>query len=336
MTQLHLETYHAERLQQQQQQQQLIQSAVDSIPPAATSSSSSTTAALLSASIVIESHSPSTMSASNTSFTPSSSGSIPWPAAATGSSDSSGFSFTRFFSRRASQKAPMRGGEGAGGVSRNSSMRGVYLHRPLQKRPTSSSTSSSYGDYREDASSGVRKERSPDGFPVITLTSPTNSETSIPRREDYSMAAPEITPVSDFGGPSAARATEEAATPATSSSPSWLVDPDMTHNNKSSTATMEKTLFPTESPRYQPQHPMIPQHMFLHPLSTFKRAPSLPPPSSSSPTRVSSETLSSQTNNPSSPTSRTDFPPTYEEAVDAGASSSSCRSCPSPGLSADG
>ncbi|GJJ71084.1 hypothetical protein EMPS_03434 [Entomortierella parvispora] len=257
---------------------------------------------------------------------PSSSSSIPWMTSATStqhnsnnnnsntslseSPSSSGFSLVRFFSRRASQKAP---------AQRQSSLRAIYLHpqrakpaedRTLQKRPIST-TSSSDGYYWSEGGPSTMKERSADGFPIITLTSPTNSESSIPRHEDY---APSFSGQQDnTDSPYASATAAAAASTSSGSRPLWRAGAmeSLDSSTPSRRRSSEKSLMP-ESPEYQPPNPLIPSHMFLHPLTTYTRPIASPPQTKASPT-------------PPSSSSRSDFPPTYEEALDAGASSSCGR-----------
>ncbi|KAF9185574.1 hypothetical protein BGZ51_002558 [Haplosporangium sp. Z 767] len=206
-------------------------------------------------------------------------------------SSTSGFSLVRFFSKHSSPSTSVKAG------------RGVYLHSSRssqyivdmssQKTPSvTSSARSPSRDYTWDLSL-PSKEDSKGMFPIITLTSPTNSEVSIaiPLQEEPQAAF--------------INSDTEPSTSSSGSQPSVTMSLGVMKQQDASSSMSAKTY----SSPYQLEQ-SVPQHMLLHPSASYSR-----------PTRLSEKQA------PLPPSSTpTDFPPTYEEAVDASDSRSSSLS----------
>ncbi|KAK3815714.1 MAG: hypothetical protein JOS17DRAFT_410214 [Linnemannia elongata] len=161
----------------------------------------------------------------------------------------------------------------------------------LQKTP---STRSSNYDYDWDLSD-FSKERTKDGFPVITLTSPTSSEVSIP------FISLDEQPASTSSSSSLYPTNPQPR----SLSPLTAIPPAITVGTSTEnysgvgngSAPANSTLAPAPS---SPQQ-SIPEHMLLHPSSSLnirRFVKQEPAPPTTSP-------------------SMADFPPTYEEALDS-------------------
>ncbi|KAF8933446.1 hypothetical protein BGZ47_010864, partial [Haplosporangium gracile] len=159
----------------------------------------------------------------------------------------------------------------------------------LQKTP--SARSSNY-DYDWDLSD-FSKERTKDGFPVITLTSPTSSEVSIP------FTSLDEQPASTSSS-SALRPTNPEPR---SLSPFTTIPPATTavsrtenhFGDENGSAPTNSSMAPASSQQ------SIPEHMLLHPSSSInirRLVKQEPAPPTTSPSMV-------------------DFPPTYEEALDS-------------------
>ncbi|KAF9985499.1 hypothetical protein BGZ75_002946 [Mortierella antarctica] len=210
-----------------------------------------------------------------------------------------GFSLARLFVRQ-----PRARGADESGKS-------VYMHHkdPLQdwrsqKTPSPVLTRSSSHDYCwGDLHS---KEYTKDGFPIITLTSPTNSESSIP--------IPVVT-TEPIGASTSTAGTSSICMPMSEQPPSGFLHHQVV-SNSALLKDMDETVAPVFEDKGSPTssidaadrpnlyilRPSVPPHMLLHPSSTYNKLPrfekqALAPPSTS-------------------PSSLTDFPPTYEEAVD--------------------
>ncbi|KAF9956358.1 hypothetical protein BGZ72_002837 [Mortierella alpina] len=172
------------------------------------------------------------------------------------------------------------------------------------KTPSPVSTRSTSHDYCwGDVHS---KEYSKDGFPVITLTSPTNSESSIP----IPVASTDTT-----GASSSTASTSSTRMPLPEqSAPGFFHDHAL--SKTASLKDMDETLAPVSEDKGSPTPSIyaadprdlhlvrqsVPQHMLLHPSSSHNRIP-----------RFEKQTPAPPS---TSPPSLTDFPPTYEEAVD--------------------
>ncbi|KAI8598246.1 hypothetical protein EDD21DRAFT_383009 [Dissophora ornata] len=239
-----------------------------------------------------------------------------------GSTATAAFNIARFFAKQSGSSSASKGG------------RSVYLHQgqdhSLQKTPSATpSTRSSTNDYFWDLSHS-RKERSKDGFPVITLTSPTNSETSIPMSH---LEEPQISFLySAERSPSStslpAVASSSSAAPSLHAEGTRIDLPNAPVVSSLLSSSSSSSSSPTSSPPLiQPPEQgssssslhierhhqnlyilqqSVPQHMLLHPSYTYSRPPQL---EKQAPT----------------PTSLTlaDFPPTYEEAIDGAGPSNS-------------
>ncbi|KAK3828205.1 MAG: hypothetical protein J3Q66DRAFT_322081 [Benniella sp.] len=246
-------------------------------------------------------------------------------------------------SSRSSSAATMNGFSLARllGKSKASTSKGgssIYLHhhhyhhdRSLQKTPslTPSTRSSSHNYFWDLASSG--KERTKDGFPVITLTSPTNSELSIPLpSQDDSMAI-------SVHGTDLHYESSSSKAPCSSASvfPQCIITLDSSSDTLASSSSsppisLQVPPHLTEQPSpsmsakglpypYIPQQ-SVPQHMLLHPSFAYNRG-----------SRSEKQTVPpSQTSVP------TDFPPTYEEAIDGAGPSSMASSHSGPSTSGQG
>ncbi|CAO3571786.1 unnamed protein product [Mortierella alpina] len=236
------------------------------------------------------------------------SGAYPYNLRSPSTSAVAGFSLARLFVRQ-----PRERGAGESGKS-------VYMHQkdPLedwrsQKTSSPVSTRSSSHDYCwGDLQS---KEYTKDGFPVITLTSPTNSESSIPIPIPIPVAATGRSASSSTGS------TSSNPMPLSEQSTSGLYVVSQTAALKDMDRdSTTPSIYAADHQNLYISRPSVPQHMLLHPSSTYSRLP-----------RSEKQTLATP--------SLTDFPPTYEEAVDdSGVSSktteddqSSSSSSPSSG-----
>ncbi|KAG0275736.1 hypothetical protein BGZ96_003673 [Linnemannia gamsii] len=133
----------------------------------------------------------------------------------------------------------------------------------LQKTP---STRSSTYDYDWDLSD-FSKERTKDGFPVITLTSPTSSDVSIPFVSLDEQAAS----TSSSSDPFPTNPEPRSLSPLTTISPATITVTTATttenhsENSEYDSAPTNLTLAPALP---QPQQ-SIPEHMLLHPSSSI-------------------------------------------------------------------
>ncbi|KAK3847085.1 MAG: hypothetical protein J3R72DRAFT_431816 [Linnemannia gamsii] len=178
--------------------------------------------------------------------------------------------------------------------------------KDLSLQKTSSTRSSAY-DYDWDLSD-FSKQRTKDGFPVITLTSPTSSEVSIPFNsldEQPASASsssalypshPEPRSLSSLT--SILPGTTVTTTTITTSNTSGGSVANLRGDGQSEGAPANSTLTPSHTPLSQP---FIPEHMLLHPSSSFNI----------------SRFVKQEPTPPTSSPSMADFPPTYEEALDA-------------------
>ncbi|KAI8345863.1 hypothetical protein B0O80DRAFT_262146 [Mortierella sp. GBAus27b] len=220
--------------------------------------------------------------------------------ARSGAASSTGFSLARLLG-----KSKM-GSKGASSV---------YLHHhfdhSLQKTPslTPSNRSSSHGYFWDLSSNGKKYIKDKDGYPVITLTSPTNSETSIPLASHDDTLA-----ISGHG-------TYGSSSSKGSSSSASALQCITTLESASYSLAGSSSSSPPESPPptvHQPSssymfHQAVPQHMLLHPSFAYNKE---------SRCEKQVAVLPSQTSH-----SMTDFPPTYEEAVDGAGPSTTASTC---------
>ncbi|KAF9541585.1 hypothetical protein EC957_002954 [Mortierella hygrophila] len=172
-----------------------------------------------------------------------------------------------------------------------------FSHSRSGKDPSFSktpSTQSSNFDYDWDLSD-FSKERTKDGFPVITLTSPTSSEVSIP----FISLDEQPASTSSSSGLYPTNPESRSLSPLTNVPPAITTGTSTENHSgdENGSAPTNSTLAPAPP---SPQQ-SIPEHMLLHPSSSLNIRRSVkqePAP-------------------PTTSLSMADFPPTYEEALDS-------------------
>ncbi|KAG0295350.1 hypothetical protein BGZ97_004839 [Linnemannia gamsii] len=163
----------------------------------------------------------------------------------------------------------------------------------LQKTP---STQSSTYDYDWDLSD-FSKERTKDGFPVITLTSPTSSDVSIP----FISLDQQPASTSSSSALSPTNPEPRSLSPLTTIPPA-AISVATTENHSGNPEYDSAPTNSTLAPALLPHQQSIPEHMLLHPSSSINIR-----------RFVKQEPAPLPTTAPS----MADFPPTYEEALDA-------------------
>ncbi|KAF9116406.1 hypothetical protein BGX27_002765 [Mortierella sp. AM989] len=263
-------------------------------------------------------HQPSESPSSLSSFTrisstspemisiPSSSSSSSPRIATMRSTSAVGFSLARFFSKQSTASTSAKDGQN------------VYLHGrdySLQKTP---SAPSSLNDYYYWDFSQTGKDCTKDEFPVITLTSPTNSESSIAFLPQPPPSSPP--PQDDVKAAVECRIDCSSSSACSSTSPSFnfISSEGDNHSGISSFILQveDSSSSSSSSPKSLQNHPYlvqqsVPQHMLLHPSYSYTKPIQF---------EKQQSTLSS-----SSAGTPTDFPPTYEEAVDSAGPSNNTK-----------